>query len=258
MRASPCVLNGTASKQTTRAPAYRAAGRVRRPAASAGCVTRRDREDGRDPAPDQRRGRARAASCRPRARRRRPRAPGALDSAGRPDEEHEAGHEPGRDEGGEHEEKTARHGPTVLSPPVTGVLFTCAGQRVDIVTAFKRAGARTVAADVNQLAPALYHADAHAFVPRVDDPDYVATLRTLVARARRLAHRAADRPRPRRALARAGRARRASCSCRSPSRRRARGQVARASALRRARDRLAADTWLPDDVAGRRCASRCS
>jgi carbamoyl-phosphate synthase large subunit len=63
---------------------------------------------------------------------------------------------------------------------VTGVLFTCAGQRVDIVTAFKRAGARTVASDLNRLAPALYHADAHAFVPRVDDPDYVATLRALV------------------------------------------------------------------------------
>jgi carbamoyl-phosphate synthase large subunit len=63
---------------------------------------------------------------------------------------------------------------------VSGVLFTCAGQRVDIVTAFKRAGARTVAADVNRLAPAIYHADAHAFVPRIDDPDYVATLRALV------------------------------------------------------------------------------
>ena len=63
---------------------------------------------------------------------------------------------------------------------MSGVLFTCAGQRVDIVTAFKRAGARTVATDVNRLAPALYHADAHAFVPRVDDPDYVATLRALV------------------------------------------------------------------------------
>jgi len=63
---------------------------------------------------------------------------------------------------------------------VSGVLFTCAGQRVDIVTAFKRAGARTVAADVNRLAPALYHADAHAFVPRIDDPEYVSTLRALV------------------------------------------------------------------------------
>jgi hypothetical protein len=42
---------------------------------------------------------------------------------------------------------------------VTGVLFTCAGQRVDIVTAFKRAGTRTIAAaGVNQLAPPLYAA----------------------------------------------------------------------------------------------------
>jgi carbamoyl-phosphate synthase large subunit len=63
---------------------------------------------------------------------------------------------------------------------VSGVLFTCAGQRVDIVTAFKRAGARTIAADVNRLAPALYHADAHAFVPRIDNPQYVPTLRALV------------------------------------------------------------------------------
>ena len=62
-----------------------------------------------------------------------------------------------------------------------GVLFTCAGQRVDIVTAFKRAGARTVAADVNPLAPALYHADEHAFVPRVGDSAYVPALRELVA-----------------------------------------------------------------------------
>jgi carbamoyl-phosphate synthase large subunit len=64
---------------------------------------------------------------------------------------------------------------------VTGVLFTCAGQRVDIVTSFSRAGARTLAVDVNPLAPALYHADAHAFVPRVDDPGYVPALADLVA-----------------------------------------------------------------------------
>ena len=63
---------------------------------------------------------------------------------------------------------------------MNGVLFTCAGQRVDIVTAFKRAGARTLATDVNPLAPALYHADEHAFVPRVDDPGYVDALRRLV------------------------------------------------------------------------------
>jgi carbamoyl-phosphate synthase large subunit len=65
---------------------------------------------------------------------------------------------------------------------VSGVLFTCAGQRVDIVTAFRRAGARTLATDVNPLAPALYHADEHAFVPRVHDPAYVPALRELVER----------------------------------------------------------------------------
>jgi carbamoyl-phosphate synthase large subunit len=63
---------------------------------------------------------------------------------------------------------------------VSGVLFTCAGQRVDIVTAFRRAGARTLATDVNPLAPALYYADEHAFVPRVDDAGYVAALAGLV------------------------------------------------------------------------------
>jgi carbamoyl-phosphate synthase large subunit len=62
-----------------------------------------------------------------------------------------------------------------------GVLFTCAGQRVDIVSAFARAGARTVAADVDPLAPALHHADAQAIVPRVGDPAYLDTLRALVA-----------------------------------------------------------------------------
>jgi carbamoyl-phosphate synthase large subunit len=64
---------------------------------------------------------------------------------------------------------------------VTAVLFTCAGQRVDIVTAFGRAGATTIATDANQLAPALYHADRRAIVPRVDDPSYVDVLRELVA-----------------------------------------------------------------------------
>jgi carbamoyl-phosphate synthase large subunit len=64
---------------------------------------------------------------------------------------------------------------------VTTVLFTCAGQRVDIVTAFRRAGATTVATDVDRLAPALYHADVRALTPRVDDPGYVDALRELVA-----------------------------------------------------------------------------
>src|SRR5438874_2694770 len=64
---------------------------------------------------------------------------------------------------------------------VTAVLFTCAGQRVDIVGAFRRAGATTIAADANPLAPALYHADRHVLVPRIDDAGYVLALRRVVA-----------------------------------------------------------------------------
>jgi carbamoyl-phosphate synthase large subunit len=64
---------------------------------------------------------------------------------------------------------------------VTVVLFTCAGQRVDIVTAFRRAGATTLAVDLNELSPALYHADRKAIVPRVDDAGYIPALRALVA-----------------------------------------------------------------------------
>jgi carbamoyl-phosphate synthase large subunit len=63
---------------------------------------------------------------------------------------------------------------------VTAVLFTCAGQRVDIVSAFGRAGAQTLATDANPLAPALYHADEHELVPRVDDAAYIPTLAELV------------------------------------------------------------------------------
>jgi carbamoyl-phosphate synthase large subunit len=63
---------------------------------------------------------------------------------------------------------------------VTAVLFTCAGQRVDIVDAFNRAGATTVATDVNALAPALYRADVHALVPAVGNEGYVPALRGLV------------------------------------------------------------------------------
>jgi carbamoyl-phosphate synthase large subunit len=64
---------------------------------------------------------------------------------------------------------------------VTAVLFTCAGQRVDIVTAFGRAGATTIASDLDRLAPALYHADHMAIVPRVDDPGYLNAVAALVA-----------------------------------------------------------------------------
>ncbi|HST24902.1 MAG TPA: ATP-grasp domain-containing protein [Gaiellaceae bacterium] len=63
---------------------------------------------------------------------------------------------------------------------MTAVLFTCAGQRVDIVTEFARAGATTVVAEADRLAPTLYHADHHALVPRVDDPGYVPALAELI------------------------------------------------------------------------------
>ena len=63
---------------------------------------------------------------------------------------------------------------------MTAVLFTCAGQRVDIVSAFRRAGATTIAADSNELAPTLYHADRRALVPLVADEGYVPALAALV------------------------------------------------------------------------------
>src|SRR3954465_8526780 len=64
---------------------------------------------------------------------------------------------------------------------MAGGLFPCAGQRVDMVNAFGRAGATTLAVDANELAPALYAADRRAIVPRVDDPAYLDALRELVA-----------------------------------------------------------------------------
>jgi len=63
---------------------------------------------------------------------------------------------------------------------VTTVLFTCVGQRVDIVEAFRAAGATTIAVDANPLAPALYHADCHILVPRIEDSGYVPSLRAAV------------------------------------------------------------------------------
>ena len=63
---------------------------------------------------------------------------------------------------------------------MTVVLFTCAGQRVDIVRAFRAAGATVLAADMDELAPALYHADRRALVPAVADPGYVDAIAALV------------------------------------------------------------------------------
>ncbi len=63
---------------------------------------------------------------------------------------------------------------------MTAVLLTCAGQRVDIVTAFKDAGAETVAVDLTPLSPALYYADHRVLVPPVTAPEYVPRLAELV------------------------------------------------------------------------------
>jgi carbamoyl-phosphate synthase large subunit len=60
------------------------------------------------------------------------------------------------------------------------VLFTCAGQRVDVVAAFRQAGARTVAVDMNPLAPALYHADCHVVLPPADDANYIPNIVQIV------------------------------------------------------------------------------
>jgi carbamoyl-phosphate synthase large subunit len=63
---------------------------------------------------------------------------------------------------------------------VQTVLFTCAGMRVDIVTAFRDAGAKTIAVDVDPLAPALYHADRYALVARIEEDGYISQIRDLV------------------------------------------------------------------------------
>jgi carbamoyl-phosphate synthase large subunit len=63
---------------------------------------------------------------------------------------------------------------------VPTVLFTCSGMRVDIVTAFREAGATTIAVDVDRYAPTLYKADRYALVGRIEEDRYVPQLRDLV------------------------------------------------------------------------------
>jgi carbamoyl-phosphate synthase large subunit len=63
---------------------------------------------------------------------------------------------------------------------VPTVLFTCAGLRVDIVTAFRDAGATTIAVDLDPLAPALYHADRYALVGPIVEDAYIPSIRDLV------------------------------------------------------------------------------
>jgi carbamoyl-phosphate synthase large subunit len=58
-------------------------------------------------------------------------------------------------------------------------MLTSVGQRVDIVRAFRAAGATTLGVDADPLAPALYHCDRRVVVPRIADPEYVPTLAAL-------------------------------------------------------------------------------
>ena len=58
-------------------------------------------------------------------------------------------------------------------------MLTSVGQRVDIARAFSAAGATTLGVDADPLAPALYHCDVRAIVPRIVDPEYVPALARL-------------------------------------------------------------------------------
>src|SRR5919201_3026164 len=94
-------------------------------------------------------------------------------------------HEPSRDgdPGGDnhrHDEKSPAHGRIYTLSRVPTVLFTCAGLRVDIVTAFRDAGATTIAVDLDPLAPALYHADRYALVGPIVEDAYIPSIRDLV------------------------------------------------------------------------------
>ena len=59
------------------------------------------------------------------------------------------------------------------------ILFCSAGRRVELLKDFRKSmdeGDRIIAADLSDLAPALYVADAHYLVPRIDDPAYLDTI----------------------------------------------------------------------------------
>ena len=59
------------------------------------------------------------------------------------------------------------------------ILFCSAGRRAELLKDFRRSmdkDDRIIAADLSNLAPALYVADAHYLVPRIDDPTYLDTI----------------------------------------------------------------------------------
>lgn len=59
------------------------------------------------------------------------------------------------------------------------ILFCSAGRRVELLKDFRKSlniDDRIVAADLSNIAPALYVADAQYLVPRIDSPDYIETI----------------------------------------------------------------------------------
>lgn len=59
------------------------------------------------------------------------------------------------------------------------ILFCSAGRRVELLKDFRKSmdeDDRIIAADLSRLAPALYVADAHYLVPRIDAPNYLDTI----------------------------------------------------------------------------------
>ena len=59
------------------------------------------------------------------------------------------------------------------------ILFCSAGRRVELLKDFRKSmdkSDRIIAADLSNLAPALYVADTHYLVPRIDDPNYLDTI----------------------------------------------------------------------------------
>lgn len=59
------------------------------------------------------------------------------------------------------------------------ILFCSAGRRVELLKDFRKSmdeGDRIIATDLSNLAPALYVADAHYLVPRIDDLTYLDTI----------------------------------------------------------------------------------
>ncbi len=72
----------------------------------------------------------------------------------------------------------------------TNILLTSVGRRVELLRGFRKAydtlgiGGQIVAIDCDPLAPALRMADVTYIVPRLDDPDYVPTLTTILERHR--------------------------------------------------------------------------